>query len=59
MTREMALYSNKGVRHSFSDAAGIYRAVHPDRSENLDWYLPIACSIDDWNELELTDQASC
>ena len=33
--------------------------VHPDRSENLEWYLPIVRSTDDWNELELTDEASC
>ena len=36
----------------------MYGAVHPDRYENLEWYLPIARSIHDWNELELTGEAS-
>jgi len=36
----------------------MYGAVHPDRSANFEWYLPIARSIDDWNELKITDEAS-
>ena len=37
----------------FPDVAGLCGALHPDRSENLEWRLPAARPVHDRMELEL------